>query len=99
MDVSLTFFEFVTVMARLSGLPTADADKRARESLVAMGLEAAMERRLAGFSKGMRQRAKLAQSLVHDPDVLLLDEPLTGCDPVARHEITERIRELVRIVQ
>ena len=86
--------EFVTVMAELSGVPRRDAGRRAAEALAALGLEGAMDRRLRGYSKGMRQRAKLAQALVHDPDVLLLDEPLTGCDPLARSSIIARIQAL-----
>ncbi len=81
-------------MAELSGLSRADARTRARQALVDLGLEGAMNRRLLGYSKGMRQRAKLASAFVHDPDVLLLDEPLTGCDPLARAQIVERIRHL-----
>src|SRR6185503_10472245 len=51
-------------------------------------------RSLRGYSKGMRQRTKLAQAIVHDPELLILDEPLTGCDPIARAAIVERIRGL-----
>jgi ABC-2 type transport system ATP-binding protein len=90
----LTAREFVAFMAELSGVPRAQAGERARQALVDLGLENAMDRRLHGFSKGMRQRTKLAQALVHDPDVILLDEPLTGCDPVARTKIIQRIRAL-----
>ncbi len=90
----LTGLEFVTALAELSGLEGADAKRRAEEAMDAMGMTHAMNRRLKGYSKGMRQRTKLAQALVHDPDLLLLDEPLTGVDPVARHEIIDRIREL-----
>jgi ABC-2 type transport system ATP-binding protein len=90
----LTALEFVTAMAELSGVTRREAPARAQQALVELGLEGAMRRRLGGYSKGMRQRAKLAQALVHDPDVLLLDEPLTGCDPVARAQIVERIGTL-----
>jgi ABC-2 type transport system ATP-binding protein len=86
--------EFVTFMAELSGVPRARARDQATAALVDIGLEAALDRRLHGFSKGMRQRTKLASALVHDPDVILLDEPLTGCDPVARSRIITRIRAL-----
>jgi ABC-2 type transport system ATP-binding protein len=90
----LTGLEFVTAMAELSGVPRGDAKRRAGEALATLGLEGAMNRRLVGYSKGMRQRAKLASAFVHDPDVLLLDEPLTGCDPLARTQIVEHIRRL-----
>jgi len=59
-----------------------------------MGLGKDKGRLLGEYSKGMRQRAKLAQVLVHDPEVVLLDEPLTGCDPLARFQITSLIKEL-----
>jgi ABC-2 type transport system ATP-binding protein len=90
----LTAHEFVTLMAELSGVPRAQATERATRALIDLGLENALDRRLHGFSKGMRQRTKLASALVHDPDVILLDEPLTGCDPVARTKIINRIRAL-----
>jgi ABC-2 type transport system ATP-binding protein len=90
----LTGTEFVAAMARLSGTPAAASRKLARETLEQLGLGAAADRRLGEYSKGMRQRAKLAQAMVHDPEVLLLDEPLTGCDPLARAQITQRIKEL-----
>lgn len=88
----LTGLEFVTALARLSGYPESEASERARKSLADFGLESAMNRRMGGYSRGMRQRAKLAQAVVHDPDVLLLDEPLTGTDPTSRAVILEQIR-------
>jgi ABC-2 type transport system ATP-binding protein len=90
----LTAHEFVTLMAELSGVERSEAPERARQALADLGMEGALARRLHGFSKGMRQRTKLASALVHDPDVILLDEPLTGCDPVARTKIIARIRAL-----
>ncbi len=92
----LTGQEFVSAMARLSGLPPAEAERRAAEALEALGLSEAAGRVLGGYSKGMRQRAKLAQAIVHDPELLLLDEPLTGCDPLARVRIIELIKEMGR---
>ena len=59
-------------------------------------LTEAMERRIGGYSKGMRQRTKLAQSIAHDPELLVVDEPLTGLDPIARHQTLELFRELGR---
>jgi ABC-2 type transport system ATP-binding protein len=90
----LTAREFVIAMTRLHGFDAAAAAKRAEEVLVRLGLEDALDRRLGEYSKGMRQRAKLAQALSHDPQVLLLDEPLTGCDPLARHQVITLIKEL-----
>ncbi len=80
-------------MAELSGFSHAEAEKRAKDALATFELEGAMNRAIGGYSRGMRQRAKLAQAIVHDPDVLMLDEPLTGTDPVSRGVILDRIRE------
>lgn len=88
----LTALEFVTTMATLSGVPNAKA--AAHESLKEMGMERAMGRSVAGFSKGMRQRTKLASVMVHDPDLVVLDEPLTGIDPIERARIVERVKAM-----
>jgi ABC-2 type transport system ATP-binding protein len=90
----LTALELVTVMAELAGVPRDRARAAAERALDQMGMTDAMHRRVRGFSKGMRQRTKLATAIAHDPDFLLLDEPLTGVDPVARVDIVERIRAL-----
>ncbi|MBA3392037.1 MAG: ABC transporter ATP-binding protein [Deltaproteobacteria bacterium] len=90
----LTALELVTVMARLAGVAPHDARGAAERALAQMGMTDAMHRRVRGFSKGMRQRTKLATAIAHDPDFLLLDEPLTGVDPIARVDIVERIRKL-----
>jgi ABC-2 type transport system ATP-binding protein len=89
----LSALEFVTMMAELSGLGK-NARKAAEQALADMGLTAAQHRKMRGFSKGMRQRTKLAQTLVHDPKLIILDEPLTGVDPIARTDIMERITRL-----
>jgi ABC-2 type transport system ATP-binding protein len=89
----LTGLEFVTFMAKLSGYSQAEAEKRAKDALEAFGLTKAMTRKIGGYSRGMRQRAKLAQAVVHDPDVLLLDEPLTGTDPTSRAVILEQVKK------
>ena len=90
----LTALELVAVMARLAGVPAAGAKAAAETALAHMGMTDAMHRRVKGFSKGMRQRTKLATAIAHDPDFLLLDEPLTRVDPIARAEIVDRIRAL-----
>jgi ABC-2 type transport system ATP-binding protein len=90
----LTALELVTAMAQLSGVPAHKSRHAADAALAQMGMSYAKDRRVKGFSKGMRQRTKLATAIAHDPDFLLLDEPLTGVDPKARIEIVEQIRRL-----
>lgn len=90
----LTALELVTAMAKLAGVPGERATAAATDAIAQMGMTDAMNRRVKGFSKGMRQRTKLATAIAHDPDFLLLDEPLTGVDPIARVDIVERIRKL-----
>jgi ABC-2 type transport system ATP-binding protein len=80
---------FVETMARLGGYGKRDARRRAAEILDLVGMTGRAERRLRGYSKGMRQRIKLAQALVHDPELLILDEPLSGVDPIGRQEFLE----------
>jgi ABC-2 type transport system ATP-binding protein len=92
----LTAREFVTTLAELSGMGADEARAKAKATLTRVGLEAAMDRRLSGYSKGMRQRTKLAQALVHDPQVVLLDEPMTGLDPLARAHMVDLIQGLGR---
>jgi ABC-2 type transport system ATP-binding protein len=90
----LTALELVTAMAELAGVPRAKAGLAAEAALAQMGMTYAKDRRVKGFSKGMRQRTKLATAIAHDPDFVLLDEPLTGVDPKARIEIIEQIKKL-----
>lgn len=80
--------EFVTMLAAMGGLPRRERKDRVESAIVTVGMEANAGRRIGGYSKGMRQRIKMAQAIVHDPDVLVLDEPLNGLDPGGRREMT-----------
>jgi ABC-2 type transport system ATP-binding protein len=86
--------QFVEAMARLCGYPKREAQQRAEESLERVGMAGRAERCLRGYSKGMRQRIKLAQAILHDRQLLVLDEPLSGIDPVGRWEFIRLFREL-----
>jgi ABC-2 type transport system ATP-binding protein len=90
----LTPLELVSAMAELAGIPRSRSRAAADKAIAEMGMADARDRRVKGFSKGMRQRTKLATAIAHDPDFVLLDEPLTGVDPMARIDIVERIRKL-----
>jgi ABC-2 type transport system ATP-binding protein len=85
---------FVAYCGELSGLPPADAMQRAHEVLFYVGLGEARYRAVETYSTGMKQRIKLAQALVHDPDLLFLDEPTNGMDPKGRDEMLELVRDL-----
>ncbi|MGI6455651.1 MAG: ABC transporter ATP-binding protein [bacterium] len=90
----LTGKEFLRFYARLAGLPHEDADKKAEHLLDLVGLNHAKKTRLAHYSKGMVTRVGLAQALITDPALLLLDEPMSGLDPIGRREIRDLILEL-----
>jgi len=82
----VTGFEFINQTLRLRGLTSSEAARLASEAIERVNLSEAAHRRVAGYSKGMRQRIRLAQSIAHHPTVLVLDEPLNGLDPMARAE-------------
>jgi ABC-2 type transport system ATP-binding protein len=91
-DVSAT--EFVLHMARMSGLPMAAARQRTADTLRHVGLYEERYRAIGGYSTGMKQRVKLAQALVHDPGMVLLDEPTNGLDPAGRDQMLELLRRV-----
>ncbi|MET7291803.1 ABC transporter ATP-binding protein [Streptomyces griseoloalbus] len=91
-DVSAT--EFVVHMARMSGLPPTAARERTADTLRHVGLYEERYRPMGGYSTGMKQRVKLAQALVHDPQLVFLDEPTNGLDPVGRDEMLGLIRRI-----
>jgi ABC-2 type transport system ATP-binding protein len=90
----MTGLDFVRTCARLTGMGRRPAQEAAEKALATVGMTEHMGRAVRGYSKGMRQRTKLAQALVHEPRVLFLDEPFSGTDPLARHELIEVIRGL-----
>ena len=90
----LSALEFVTFLTKLRGHGAREARERSKRALERVGLGDSMQRTLRGFSKGMRQRTRIAQSFAHSPELLILDEPLTGLDPLVRIEMLALFREL-----
>jgi ABC-2 type transport system ATP-binding protein len=90
----MTGWDFVRTCAGLSGMSRSEAANAADKAMHVVGMSENMNRAIRGYSKGMRQRTKLAQALVHEPQVLFLDEPFTGTDPLARRDLMEVIRNL-----
>jgi ABC-2 type transport system ATP-binding protein len=93
----LTGWEFVFDSLLLHGMGGGDAHKLTFEALERVGLTEAASRKIAGYSKGMRQKIRLAQAIAHHPQVLVLDEPLNGLDPIARAELLALFEELSRL--
>jgi len=92
----LTGFEFLDFHARLHGFRQPERRRRVLELLERVGLQNRADRALRLYSKGMLQRIGLAQALLHDPDVVILDEPMSGLDPIGRREVRDLILELKR---
>jgi ABC-2 type transport system ATP-binding protein len=92
----MTGLEWVTALVRLNGLNEREADEAGRRALTMVDLMDAAGKKIGAYSKGMRQRVKLAQAIVHDPQLLILDEPLSGMDPLARRRTIRLIREWAR---
>lgn len=93
---ALTGYEFINGLLRVHGYGRREADSLAVKALERVGMTEAAGRKVAGYSKGMRQRIKLAQAIAHEPTVLVLDEPLNGLDPMARAEVIALFRGLAR---
>jgi ABC-2 type transport system ATP-binding protein len=92
----MTGLEWVSALVRLNGHDEKQADAAARRALEMVDLVDAANKKIGAYSKGMRQRVKLAQAIVHDPELLILDEPLAGMDPIARRKTIRMIREWAR---
>ena len=92
----MTGLEWVTALVRLNGLNEKEAVAAATRALTIVDLMEAADKKIGAYSKGMRQRVKLAQAIVHDPQLLILDEPLSGMDPIARRKTIRMIREWAR---
>ena len=88
-----TAHEWVTYLCRLHGYSAAKSSEQAGAALEAVKLTEAMHRPMREYSLGMRQRAKLAQAIAHDPDFLILDEPFSGLDPIGRYEMSNYLRK------
>ena len=85
--------EWVQFLVELQGFKRKDAERRAVWALEKLDMTAAMRRPIGSYSRGMRQRTKLAQAIAHEPEFLILDEPFNGLDPVGRHVVTELLRD------
>ncbi len=94
LDPRQTGRELLVLQGRLFGLSASEAGKRAAELLALVELEDAADRRIKGYSGGMKRRLDLASALVHEPDVLFLDEPTTGLDPASRVTVWEEVRRI-----
>ncbi len=86
--------QFVHYLARLAGYSNSEAKQRTEVMLEKVGMSDRADRKIHGYSKGMRQRIKLAQAMIHDPEIILLDEPLNGLDPVGRREYISLLHDL-----
>jgi ABC-2 type transport system ATP-binding protein len=89
----MTGLEWVTALVRLNGVSDADAAAMAKKGLAMVDLMDAADKKIGAYSKGMRQRVKMAQALAHDPDLLILDEPLSGMDPIMRRKTIRIIKD------
>lgn len=96
MYANISGLDWVRYLQELHGMSRADADTAAREAMELVGMTYAMHRQLSSYSRGMRQRTKLAQAIAHDPEFLVLDEPFNGLDPIGRHELAAALRRWIQ---
>ena len=89
----MTGREWVTALVRLNGVDETDASAMAARAIEGVELTEAADKKIGAYSKGMRQRIKMAQALAHDPELLILDEPLSGMDPIARRKAIRMIKD------
>jgi len=89
----MTGLEWVSGLVRLNGYTESEAKRAATKALEIVDLIEAANKKIGGYSKGMRQRVKLAQAIVHDPELLILDEPLSGMDPIARRRTIRLVKD------
>jgi ABC-2 type transport system ATP-binding protein len=96
MFFDMTLYNYLIYMGRLGHLSKSQAEKKAEELILWLGLEEAADRKVNNYSSGMKQKAALAQALIHEPEILILDEPTANLDPVGRAGMIKHILELVR---
>lgn len=88
-------YDWVRYLQRLQGMTAHQADQASARCLELVGMSSAMHRPISSYSRGMRQRTKLAQAIAHDPEFLILDEPFNGLDPIGRHELSTVLRDWI----
>lgn len=93
---NVSALQWVEYQTALHGFSRQEAHKRAVDTLVQVGMEEGMRRPIGAYSLGMRQRTKLAQAMAHDPELLILDEPFNGLDPIGRHELTDCLNDWIK---
>jgi ABC-2 type transport system ATP-binding protein len=94
---SICGMEWVTYLLEMQGFSRVEARKRALNCLELVGMQDGMLRPISAYSRGMRQRTKLAQAIAHDPELLILDEPLSGLDPVGRAQMTQVLKDWIQM--
>jgi ABC-2 type transport system ATP-binding protein len=95
MYADVSAIEWVTYLTRIQGFGADDAKRLATQALERVQLTEHMHRKISAFSRGLRQRTRLAQAIAHEPDFLILDEPFSGLDPIARHSMTNFLQQWI----